>query len=409
MPEDTGGEKTIPATPHKRNKARLEGNVARSQDLNAAVSLAAALLGFYFLGPWMMRHILISGHYFLSEIPAMLPDPDSPRYALMVMLAQTAACALPFMLVMVFSGLLSNLLQVGFLWTAKPLVPNLSRINPITGFQRFFTLRSLLELIKSLIKLGIVGTVAWTALRNRLPDLLQTALLDPGSIGMAMAQLVTAVWIRVTIAMVVLGILDYGYQYWQREQDLRMTQQELKEELREFEGDPHVKGRIRQLQRRFATQRMLREVPKADVVVTNPTHYAVALRYAPDSMAAPQVVAKGARLLAEQIRDIAVRHRVPIVQRPELARALYRNVEVGQYIPEHLFTAVAEVLSFVYQIDTREEKRREREQLMSGLSAVAAAGAPSGRHQAPSRSLAAVSPFVESELERHRYAPELFS
>lgn len=409
MPEDTGGEKTIPATPHKRNKAREEGNVARSQDLNVAVSLAAALLGLYFLGSWMMQHLLISGHYFLSEIPVLLPDPGAPRYALKVMLIHSAVCALPFMLVMVVSGLLSNVLQVGFLLTGKPLVPKLSRINPITGFQRFFTLRSLLELIKSLIKLAIIGTIAWTALRGRLPDLIQTALLDPAGISMAMAQLVAAVWIRVTIAMVVLGILDYGYQYWQREQDLRMTHQELKEEMREFEGDPHVKGRIRQLQRRFATQRMLREVPKADVVITNPTHYAVALRYAPDSMAAPQVVARGARLLAEQIRKIAAQHRVPIVQRPELARALYRNVEVGQYIPENLFTAVAEVLSFVYQIDTREEKRREREQLMSGLSAAAAAGGHAGRPQPSPRSLAAVSPFVESELERHRYAPGLFS
>ena len=409
MPEDTGGEKTIPATPHKRNKAREEGNVARSQDLNVAVSLAAALLGLYFLGSWMMQNLLISGHYFLSEIPVLLPDPGAPRYALKVMLIHSAVCVLPFMLVMVVSGLLSNVLQVGFLLTGKPLVPKLSRINPITGFQRFFTLRSLLELIKSLIKLAIIGTIAWTALRGRLPDLIQTALLDPAGIGMAMAQLVAAVWIRVTIAMVVLGILDYGYQYWQREQDLRMTHQELKEEMREFEGDPHVKGRIRQLQRRFATQRMLREVPKADVVITNPTHYAVALRYAPDSMAAPQVVARGARLLAEQIREIAAQHRVPIVQRPELARALYRNVEVGQYIPENLFTAVAEVLSFVYQIDTREEKRREREQLMSGLSAAAAAGGHAGRPQPSPRSLAAVSPFVESELERHRYAPGLFS
>jgi len=226
---------------------------------------------------------------------------------------------------------------------------------------------------------------------------------------MAIAGMISAVWVRVAIAMVVLGILDYGYQKWQWEQDMRMTQQELKEELREFEGDPHVKGRIRKLQRRFATQRMLREVPKADVVVTNPTHYAIALRYAPDSMAAPQVIAKGARLLAEQIREIAARHRVPIVQRPKLARALYRDVEVGQYIPEKLFTAVAEVLSFVYQIDTREEKRQEREALMSGLVAPATSTTRTTRSKTAARSLAAVSPFAESELEQRHYQPELFS
>jgi len=409
MPEDTGGERNIPATPHKRAKAWMEGNVARSQDLNTAFSLVAALLGFYFLGSWMTRQILVAGHYFLAEIPALLPDPSAPRYALTVMFAHAAACAIPFMLVMMLAGFLSNLLQVGFLWTTRPLVPNLSRINPITGFQRFFTLRNLVELGKSLAKLAIVGTIAWLALRDRLPDLIQTALLDPGSMGMAIAGMISAVWVRVAIAMVVLGILDYGYQKWQWEQDMRMTQQELKEELREFEGDPHVKGRIRKLQRRFATQRMLREVPKADVVVTNPTHYAIALRYAPDSMAAPQVIAKGARLLAEQIRDIAARHRVPIVQRPELARALYRDVEVGQYIPEKLFTAVAEVLSFVYQIDTREEKRQEREALMSGLVAPATSTTRTTRSKTAARSLAAVSPFAESELEQRHYKPELFS
>jgi len=407
MPEDTGGERNIPATPHKRSKVRQEGNIARSQDLNAAVSLFVAFIGFYFLGSWMMERILAAGYFFLSEIPNLLPERTPPRYALTVMLLHTAACALPFMLLMAGAELLSNLLQVGFLWTARPLVPKLSRLNPITGFQRFFTLRSALELFKSLIKLAVVGTIAWTALRNRMPDLLHTALVDPLGLSPAMAGMIAAVWIRVTIAMIVLGILDYGYQYWQWEQDIRMTHQELKEELREFEGDPKVKGRIRQLQRRFATQRMLREVPLADVVVTNPTRYAVALRYAPDSMAAPQVVAKGARLLAEQIRDIAGKHRVPIVQRPELARALYRNVEIGQYIPENLFTAVAEVLSFVYQIDTREEKRREREQLLNSFPEQRSAGAV--RTPARGSSLASVSPFAESELEQRRSAPGLFS
>ncbi len=185
--------------------------------------------------------------------------------------------------------------------------------------------------------------------------------LPPQGLVIAMAGLIVAVWWRVVLAMLAIGLADYGFQYWQRERDLRMTHQEMKEEMREMEGDPKIKRRVRQLQRQMAMQRMMAEVPTADVVVTNPTHYAVALRYDLEGMGAPQVIAKGMRLLAARIREIAVAHDVPIVQKPELARLLYKSVEVGDQIPEDMFRAVAEVLSYVYQIDRRAEKRRARE------------------------------------------------
>ena len=185
--------------------------------------------------------------------------------------------------------------------------------------------------------------------------------LTPLGLVSASSQLVAAVWWRIALAMLVLGVLDYGFQYWQHGQDLRMTHREAREETKEMEGDPHVKRRIRQLQRQIAAQRMMAEVPEADVIITNPTHYAVALRYDLEHMQTPVVTAKGARLIAQRIRELAIGHDVPIVQKPELARTICRTVEVGDPIPEGLYHAVAEVLSFVYQIDRREAKIRRAE------------------------------------------------
>ena len=199
-------------------------------------------------------------------------------------------------------------------------------------------------------------------------------MLTPAGMVGAMASLTGLVWLRVVLAMLVLGILDYGYQRWQYLQELRMTVQEAREETKEIEGDPRIRQRIRQIQRQMAMQRMMRAVPEADVVVTNPTHFAVALRYDAREMEVPVVTAKGARLLAERIRALAGEHRVPIVQKPDLARMLYRTIEVGQPVPENLFVAVAEVLAFVFEIDRRAEKIRERSGVLNQFRQQRAAG-----------------------------------
>ena len=189
--------------------------------------------------------------------------------------------------------------------------------------------------------------------------------LTPGGIVSAMASLVGLVWLRVVLAMLILGIIDYGYQRWQYMQELRMTVQEAREETKEVEGDPRIRQRIRQVQRQMAMQRMMREVPEADVVITNPTRFAVALRYNAREMEVPVVTAKGARLVAERIREIAAENDVPIVQKPDLARMLFRTIEVGQPVPEDLFVAVAEVLAFVFEIDRRAEKVQERSSVLN--------------------------------------------
>jgi flagellar biosynthetic protein FlhB len=273
-----------------------------------------------------------------------------------------AVCVAPIILFILLGGTLINIVQVGFLFTGQPLMPKFERLNPITGLQKFVSLRSLVELVKSILKLTLVTYIVWGAFRDRWQELFLLMHMTPLGITLSISSLVYDAWLRVVIAMLILGILDYGYQRWQYEQDLRMTMQEAREEAKEMEGDPRLKQRVRQIQRQMAMQRMMKDVPKADVIITNPTTYAVALRYNVGEMAAPVVIAKGARLVAQRIRDLAVLHDVPIVEKPELARALFRTIEVGGTIPENLFRAVAEVLAFVYRVDRREEKLRERAQ-----------------------------------------------
>ena len=361
MAETSAGEKTLPASQQKRQRAREEGTIARSQDLCAGFTMIVALFALRYFGAPMLRRIEDALAYFFQNAPQMLPDENNMRGLALEVLWRTAAIALPFMLAMLASGLVINVLQVGLLFTGKPLMPKFDKINPFTGFANLFSLRALVELIKSVFKVGIVAYVAWISVRDSAPEYVSLMELTPAGLVTAVGGMVFLLWWRIALVLLVLGLLDYAFQRWQYDRNLMMTVQEAREELREYEGDPRIKQRIRQIQRRIAMQRMMAEVPKADVVITNPVHYAVALRYDGGRMLAPVVIAKGARLLAERIRDVAVEHDVPIVQKPDLARNLYRTVEAGQPIPEPLFRAVAEVLAYVYQIDRRVEKARERE------------------------------------------------
>lgn len=365
MAEDTGGEKTLPASAQKKRKAREEGNVARSQDLSAGAVLAIALLAMVLFGRPSMEWMVEAGRFFIGGAGDMRIDETSPQTLAIQVSYWTAMASWQIIAMLLVGGLALNLMQVGVLFTAKPLQPKLSRLNPFTGMTRFFSMRSAMELAKSLAKLAAVTGVVYFALRTRVDELPYLMELTPWGLVVAVSQLVVDVWWRIALAMLAIGILDYGFQWWQHDQDLRMTYREARDEAKELEGDPHIKRRIRQLQRQAAAQRMMKEVPKADVIITNPVRYAVALRYDPQTMESPRVTAKGARLVAQRIRDLAVEHDVPIVQKPELARAMFRNVEVGQAIPEDLFHAVAEVLSFVYRIDRREAKRRERQTLLA--------------------------------------------
>ena len=360
MPEEPSGEKTLPASERKREKARERGNVAKSQDFNSAIALLAGLTVLW-LGGWRAFEQIqgATQHYFRVVAEPIL-DVDIARQLAGEMVFILGAAVLPFMLVLVVTGVLSNVLQIGFLVAPEAIQPKFEKLNPATGVKKLFSMRTFVEFLKSMAKLAVVATIVFLTVRGRWEELLTLMFLTPLDVVQEVAWLVALLWFRVALAMLVIGLLDFAYQRWQHEQDLRMTVQEAKQETKELEGDPQIKQRVRQIQRQMATQRMMEEIPEADVVVTNPVTYAVALRYDAAEMSAPVVVAKGARLMAQRIREIAVEHDVPIVERPDLARTMYQTIELNHPVPAHLFQAVAEILAYVYQIDRRAEKVRER-------------------------------------------------
>jgi len=360
MADQPAGEKVLPPSQRKLQQARQRGNVARSADLNSGFLLLVAGFAMYAFGPLAFGQMLAIMRFFMGGTESIEAEPASMQGLLAQTLILTVPVVLPLMLVLLVAGVLMNVVQFGFMFSSEALTPRLERLDPIKGFQRLVSLRALVELIKSLLKFAAVSIVVYFALRNRLPDMFSLMHLNAWGATIGMFDLVWTVWWRVAIAMLVIGVLDYAYQRWQYLQDQRMTRQESQEELKQLEGDPRIRQRVRQIQRQMATQRMMAEIPEADVVITNPTTFAVALRYDPDNMDSPTVTAKGARLIAERIRDRAVEFDVPIVERPELARSLFRDVDIGGTVPEQLFRAVAEVLAYVYQIDRRAEKVSER-------------------------------------------------
>lgn len=267
----------------------------------------------------------------------------------MILLAKTV---LPVMFAILIIGLAVNIYQVGFMLTTEPLEFKLDKLNPINGFGRIFSKRSLIELFKSIFKIIIIGYFLWLYLKDQIPLLPQFIFFDlPHSLATA-ADIIFTMAFQVVGVIMVLGAADYAYQKWQTTQDLMMTKQEVKDEYKQTEGDPQIKSKIKQKQRQMAMQRMMSEVPKADVIVTNPTHLAVALKYS-KGMVAPVVVAKGQDLVAERIKQIAREHHIIIVENKPVARALYQAVEVGGVVPAELYQAVAEIIAYVYRIKHR--------------------------------------------------------
>jgi len=361
MSEQPAGEKTLPASPRKIEQSRERGQVSKSQDLNSSVLLLLSGFGLWVLGPMAMTQLLQIMELYLSEAASMIDTPEYMQSLIFRGLWLTVPVIVPLMVLLMVGGFAINVSQIGFLYSGQAIQPKLERINPLKGLKRYFSLRSFVELVKSLIKLSVIGYIVYLSTRNRVDELLNLMNLTPLDASLIAWEMMFAIWWRVGLAMLVLGLLDFAYQRWQHLQDLRMSQQEMKQEMKQLEGDPQIKQRVRQIQRQMAMQRMMGDVPEADVIITNPTTYAVAIRYTAGDMAAPKVVAKGARIVAEQIRNIALENDVPILERPELARALYRTVEIGDYVPEHLFRAVAEILAYIYEIDRRTEKISERQ------------------------------------------------
>ena len=367
MPEESGGEKTLPASPRKRQRARERGNVAKSQDLNSAWAMLVALGTLWLIGPTMLERMCDSTRYYFRFAAQLPVAPETMPQTMLVAVVHLVRIVLPFFIAMVVAGLSINIMQVGFLVAPQALEPKFNKLNPFTGLSKFFSIRSFVELLKSLAKLIVTSYVVYLTMRSRWENFMALASLTPIAIVHGVAGLVAVIWFRVALVMLSLGLLDYAFQRWQHEQDLKMTVKEAQEEMKELEGDPRIRQRVRQIQRQMAMQRMMKDVPTADVVITNPTTYAVALRYDMEEMDAPTLTAKGARLVAQRIRELAVEHNVPVVERPELARAIFRTVEVGHPVSEDLYQAVADVLKFVYEIDRRAEKVQERQAFLQSL------------------------------------------
>lgn len=355
MAEAAGQERTEQATGRRRQEARKRGQVAISREIPSALLLFTLLGVFSFAGAHLLDHLtrLVAGIF--GRLNSIRVHTVSDAGALMVDLLQTVLWLLvPICLPLLVAGFLGNVAQVGLEFHAQPLSPKLSKLNPLAGMKRIFSMRGLVELGKSLLKIGFVGAIAWSVMSGYLTEFPTLVRLDLGGIWDFTYSVAFRIILYVSLALLVLAALDYIYQRWQHEEGLKMTKQEIKDERKQSEGDPQVKSRIRSLQRQAAYQRMMAEVPKSDVVITNPTHLAVALRFDPAEMTAPRVTAKGADYIAERIRDVARENNVPIVENQPLAQALYQMADIGDYIPVDLYRAVAEVLAYVYRLRGRQ-------------------------------------------------------
>ncbi len=352
-----GGEKTEAATSRRRDDARKKGQVAKSTELAQTFVLMGLLFGLHSFGSGASRAVRTFFENTYSHLDIVQLTPSLVMREGGIALLTVARSVGPLAATAFFLGLFANVAQTGPMWAFEALRPDFNRLNPLNGAKRLVSMQGIAQLVKSLYKIGLIGYIAYVTIRGSFPQLAMLSRMEiTPAVGLVM-DIVYRLALRVTGTMLVLAAIDYGYQRYQHEKSLKMSKEEVKQEHKGTEGSPQLKARIRAKQRQMSKQRMMEEVPKADVVITNPTHFAIALRYDATQGSAPLVVAKGADLMAARIRELARENDVPIVENPPLARALFKQVDIGREIPGELYEAVAEVLAFVYQINQR---RRER-------------------------------------------------
>jgi len=350
MADEQFQERTEQATPRRRQKAREEGRVPRSQELNSAVMLMLGAATIYFMGPTLGDQLKKLMIYIFTEAPKIEGGIDSMIAFINQRVINFFLVLAPILAVLTVVAYGVNVLQVGFMVSTKAIEVKFDKLNVVSGFKRLVSARSLFQLVRDLIKIGIVAFVGYKCIAAEMDSYF---LLPDNTVGfftgtMGIAALTTT--LKIAAVLLVLAVIDYAYQKYDFEKSIRMSKQEVKQEMKDTEGSPQVKSRIRQIQREMSRQRMMQEIPKADVVVTNPTHIAVALKYDMEEMDAPMIIAKGERLLAERIKEIATEHEVPIIENKPLARALFKMCDIGSYVPDKLYKAVAEVLAYVYRL-----------------------------------------------------------
>ena len=348
---EQGDDKSEEPTPHRLREAREKGQVAKSREITVAIVLLLSYFLFKYLGEYMWKNLAEMA----ITIFQLLPEARNfslafAGYLILIGMRGMAFVVLPIFLITYLATFIAEVMQTGFLFTMDPLSPKIERLNPLEGFKKMFGMQGIVELLKSIIKIVIVFYIAWYAAKDQLSSIILLIQAQPWDALVLGSMIAYTIAIRVGLFYILIAILDYMYRRFEYMKNLRMTKQEIKEEYKRLEGDPLVKQRIRDLQRQASQQRMMGAVPQADVVVTNPTHVAVALKYDTKKSRAPIVLAKGVRLIAEQIRAIAEKHEITIIQNEPIARSIYRTTNLNQEIPQQLYQAVAEILAFVYKI-----------------------------------------------------------
>ncbi len=356
MAEDMG-DKTEAPTPRRRQQAREQGNIARSPDLAAAVAVISSMVLLKIYG-WQLVEALrvfmvtMLGEESFSDFSGLNEGPRILRAAAQVVLA-----SVPLTVGLMVVGLVVNILQVGVNFNSKKLQPNFKALNPIKGLGQLFGKgRGVVPLIMNFVKFGAIAILAYQAIADRIPIIVSSQKLEFMGILQLACEMIYAIAIRIGVVLFVLAMIDYAFKWWKIEKELKMTKQQVKDEMKSMDGDPQIKARRRQIALDRVRKQIKSAVPTADVIVTNPTHFAIALKYDANSMNAPRVVAKGKGQLALHIREIAIANGIPILERKPLARALYKLVEVGQEIPEQFYSAIAEILAYVWELSGKIKK-----------------------------------------------------
>lgn len=346
-------DKTEEATPHKMSEAKKKGQVAKSKEVSLALTLLASTLVLNILSKYSVESLGENMVSFFSNFLNMNLTYNNLQNLLLTVLYRIAIVILPMILPIMIMGILANFLQTGFIFTKDTIKPDLTKLNPINGFKRMFSMRTAVELVKDILLITIIGYVGYSYVKSNFSDMLNIGNLTFSAMIDFIATIIKGAFFKITLIMMVIAIVDFIYQKFQFKKDMKMTKQEVKEEFKQEEGDPQIKGKIKQKQRDLAMRRMMQQVPKATVVVTNPTHIAVALMYNEKDAGAPKVVAKGADYVALKIKEKAKEYSVPIIENKPLARLIYEEVELDREIPVEMYQAVAEILAVVFKLNNR--------------------------------------------------------
>ncbi|MCJ8275835.1 MAG: flagellar biosynthesis protein FlhB [Bdellovibrionales bacterium] len=350
MAQDSDQEKTEEATPQRREDFRKQGQVAQTRELSSALALFGLSLLIWFMGRIFVEQFFeIYNFLYRAQWLATVKTGDIMP-ALVYAFKKIIYLSLPAYVILFTLGVMSTVVQIGFMFSEEAMKPNINKINPLEGLKRLFSLKAIVEGLKALSKFSLVAVVIYMVLKGEFETIPKLMFGEPAQVFKYIGTLIFKSMLAIGGLMSIVAGLDYMFQRFDMEKQMRMTKQEVKEEVKSREGDPLIKARIRKIQKEMANKRMMEEVPKADVIITNPTHLAIALKYDPTKFAAPVILAKGADHMAKKIRELAKEHEVPIVENKPLARTIYKTLEIGQTIPRELFQAVAEVLAYVFKL-----------------------------------------------------------